>query len=78
MERPVWMKIDLSQLENPPKHLRTEDECYFLREYTAHGGYNSSEGNQDVDNFKKKRETENTAQCDLQQSSLGWVSRGST
>ena len=62
MTQSIWMKIDREQLENPPALLTPEDECYFLREYTAGGGYAASVGNQLIENFKKKRETEGTAQ----------------
>jgi predicted amidophosphoribosyltransferase len=35
-------------------HLAPEDRCYFLREYTSHKGFNYSETNQLISNFKKK------------------------
>jgi hypothetical protein len=33
--------------------LAAEDECYFLREYTARGGFTASETNQIIQNIKK-------------------------
>jgi hypothetical protein len=34
-------------------YLTAEDECYFLREYTARGGFDASETNQIIQNLKK-------------------------
>lgn len=34
-------------------YLTSEDECYFLHEFTARKGYNHSPGNQFIFNFKK-------------------------
>lgn len=35
-------------------YLYADDECYFLREYTARGGYQHSDTNNLISNFKKK------------------------
>jgi hypothetical protein len=34
-------------------YLTADDECYFLREYTARGGFDTSETNQIIQNLKK-------------------------
>lgn len=34
-------------------YLTADDECYFLREYTARGGFDASETNQIIQNIKK-------------------------
>ncbi len=35
------------------RHLDEQDECYYFREYTAHAGYQFSDTNQLIFNFKK-------------------------
>lgn len=37
-------------------YLTADDECYFLREYTARGGFDASETNQIIQNIKKSPE----------------------
>lgn len=62
MPADAWIRVDLDHLDNPPALLRPSDDCYFLREYTSHGGYAASTGNQDIENFKKERHLEGTPQ----------------
>ncbi len=62
MPRQSWIRIDIGRLENPPRSLTAEDQCYFLQEYTSGGGYSASECNNLIINFKKKREYEGTPQ----------------
>jgi hypothetical protein len=44
----------LDELTRPDhSYLTAEDDCFFLGEYTARGGYSFSDTNQLVLNFKK-------------------------
>ena len=58
----LWTKIDIRVIQNPPVYLTAGDECYYAREFIAHGGYSAGDGNQCISNFKKKPETRNTNQ----------------
>src|SRR5690349_8909263 len=58
----LWIKLEISLVENPPALLDPDDICYYAREYTSHGGFSASEANQLVSNFKKKPSTRNTYQ----------------
>lgn len=47
----LWKKLEV--VENPPIYLRRQDECYYARDYISHGGYQASEANQLISNYKK-------------------------
>lgn len=49
----MWKKIDLAQTTD---HFWLEDgdDCYCAREYISHGGWQASEANQLISNFKKE------------------------
>jgi hypothetical protein len=52
LSKPRLQKIDASNLVDHSR-LTNADECYFLREYTARGGYTASETNDLISNLKK-------------------------
>jgi len=47
----LWKRLDVSQ--DMPVFILPEDEVYYAREYISKGGFNASEANQLIMNFKK-------------------------
>lgn len=62
MSQTTWIKIDIGTLDNPPRYLEAGDWCCFLREYTSHGGFDNSVGNDDISNFKKNPQLAGSSQ----------------
>jgi len=48
-----WQKLDINVIQNPPRWLTRDDECYYAREFTVRGGYQASQTNQLIFNLKK-------------------------
>ena len=49
----LWSRLDRKSHEEFPVYLDDSDDCYFAREYIAGGGFQASEANQLISNFKK-------------------------
>lgn len=49
----VWKKIERIGVENFPCRLGDDDSCYYARDYISEGGYQASETNNLINNFKK-------------------------
>lgn len=49
----LWKKIDYQHGGDRPRQLEPTDHCYYAREYISAGGYQASEANQLIANFKK-------------------------
>jgi len=47
----LWKKLDTSQ--DIPFHVTSQDEIFYAREYISEGGYEASEANSLIINFKK-------------------------
>lgn len=56
----LWKKID--QAEDPPFCLDDSDICYYAREFVSRGGYQASEANNLISNFKKDPSLKDTPQ----------------
>ena len=52
-EQPLWSKLDRKSHEEFPVYLDDTDDCYYAREYIAGGGFQASEANRLISNFKK-------------------------
>lgn len=57
----VWRRIDV-EVGPKPYFLESGDECYYAREYISEGGYEASEANQLISNFKKDPSKKGTGQ----------------
>jgi hypothetical protein len=55
----LWQKLDIS-LDDSCHYIFDRDEIYYAREYIAHGGYQASETNDLIFNFKKPPEKKTT------------------
>lgn len=57
----LWNRID--QLDrHRPRHLEPNDFCYYAREYTPGGGWQASDANQLILNFKKSPDKKGTGE----------------
>ena len=56
----LWKRIDI--VENPPSYLVPEDICFYARDYIPGVGYSASEANNLMNNFKKPKSTQDTAE----------------
>lgn len=57
----IWNRIDLD-VEPRPVFLRPGDQCYYAREYISEGGWQASQANQLISNFKKDPSKRHTYQ----------------
>jgi hypothetical protein len=57
-----WKRLDRRTVQDFPVYLDDDDECYYAREYVSHGGYDCSEANRIISNFKKHPSKRNTSQ----------------
>ena len=56
-----WRRVD--RLQAVPYYINPdEDYCYYAREYVARGGWNASEANQLISNFKKTPDRRGTGE----------------
>ncbi|MBF0367794.1 MAG: phosphoribosyltransferase [Oligoflexia bacterium] len=53
MSAQLWQKLDIEVVQNPPPHIEKSDHCYYAREYLSGKGYQASDTNQLIMNFKK-------------------------
>lgn len=59
----IWKRIDIQDaVENIPAFLKPDDECYYARDYIPRGGWDASEANRLMENFKKEPSKKNTAE----------------
>lgn len=54
MKSDPWVRREISEVEFPDhSYLDAGDRCLFFLEYTPHGGYEASDGNDFISNLKK-------------------------
>ena len=58
----MWKRLEIDLIENPPARILASDVCYYAREYTAQKGYNHSQTNNLISNFKKPVSQRNSSQ----------------
>lgn len=67
-----FLKID--ELARPDhSYLESEDECYYIGEYTARGGHACSETNQLIHNFKKSLEKRGRPEWAYKERAIGTI-----
>lgn len=49
-----WKKLELNTVQHWPTRLDPNDECFYAREFVSHGGYQASDTNSLIDDFKMK------------------------
>tara|TARA_B100000315_G_scaffold236460_1_gene252229 strand:+ start:5914 stop:6519 length:606 start_codon:yes stop_codon:yes gene_type:complete len=55
----LWKIIEKTVGTDFPQHLDDTDKCYYARDYISQGGYQSSETNDLISNFKKSTDRKN-------------------
>lgn len=65
-----WRKIDQATQEIPSYLDIQNDICYYAREYVAYGGYNTSDTNSVILNFKKPPSVKDTPQWHYRQKAV--------
>lgn len=63
-----WKRIDI--VENPPSCLNPDDICFYARDYIPRGGWAASDANHLMENFKKERSKQGTAEWEYKKSTI--------